>query len=69
MTTQKTGEPGRSDPAVAVFIAMAVVVLLAARWLARLDWLGLAGIAATVAVVLSGWWAVRPAGPGGPGRR
>ena len=55
-----TSEPGRSDPAVAIFLAVAAAVLLAVRWLARLDWLGLAAIAAAVAAALFVWWAVRP---------
>ena len=60
MTDRRTGEPGRSDPAVAVFLAVAAAVLLVVHWLGRLDWLGLAGIAATVVAVLFAWWAVWP---------
>ena len=61
MTKRTTAsEPGKSDPAVVVFIAAAIAVLLVARWLARLDWPGLAGVAAAVAALLFGWWAVRP---------
>ena len=60
MTGRPGSEPGKSGTAVAVFIAAAIAVLLAVRWLARLDGLQLAGIAAAVAMVLFGWWAVRP---------
>jgi hypothetical protein len=60
MTERPGSEPGKSGTAVAVFLAVAVAVLLAVRWLARLDGLQLAGIAAAVAMVLFGWWAVRP---------
>ena len=62
MTDRTTGtsEPGRSDPAVAIFLAVAAAVLLVVHWLARLDWLGLAAIAAAVVAVLFVWWAVRP---------
>src|SRR5215472_19377274 len=60
ITTSEPGEPSKSDPAVAVFIAVAIAVLLAGRWLARLEWPVLAGVAATVAGVLFGWWAVWP---------
>ena len=59
ITTGQPGEP-QSGLAVAVFVAVAALVLLAVRWLARLDWLGLAGVAATVAALLFGWWAMRP---------
>jgi type IV secretion system protein VirD4 len=55
-----TSEPGKSGPAVAVFIAVAAAVLLVVHWLARLGWLGLAGVAAAVAGVLLAWWAVWP---------
>lgn len=61
MTTDRQVEETRkSDPAVAVVIAAAVAVLVAVRWLSRLDWPVLAGIAAAVAAVLFAWWAVRP---------
>ena len=60
MTDRTTSEPSRSNPAVAIFVAVAAAVLLVVHWLARLDWLGLAGIAAAVAAVLFAWWAVRP---------
>jgi hypothetical protein len=61
MTTKRQVEETRkSDPAVAVLIAAAVAVLVAVRWLSRLDWPVLAGIAAAVAAVLFVWWAVRP---------
>ena len=61
LTTERPGsEPGKSGTAVAVFIAAAIAVLLAVRWLARLDGLQLAGVAAAAAMVLFGWWAVRP---------
>ena len=61
LTTERPGsEPGKSGTAVAVFIAAAIAVLLAVRWLARLDGLQLAGVAAAVAAVLFAWWAVRP---------
>ena len=61
LTTGRPGsDPGKSGTAVAVFIAAAIAVLLAVRWLARLDGLQLAGVAAAAAMVLFGWWAVRP---------
>ena len=61
LTTGRPGsEPGKSGTAVAMLIAAAIAVLLAVRWLARLDGLQLAGVAAAVAMVLFGWWAVRP---------
>ena len=60
MTTGTTGEPKKSDPAVAIFLAAAAAVLLIVHWLARLNWPGLAGIAVTAAAMLFGWWAVRP---------
>jgi hypothetical protein len=61
LTTGRPGsEPGTSGTAVAVFLAAAIAVLLAVRWLARLYGLQLAGVAAAAAMVLSGWWAVRP---------
>ena len=61
MTERPGSDSGKSGTAVAMFIAAAIAVLLAARWLARLDGLQLAGIAAAaVAMVLFGWWAVRP---------
>src|SRR5215471_3940499 len=65
MTDRTTGrttasEHSKSGPAVAVFIAVAAAVLLVVHWLARPDWPGLAGVAAAVAALLSGWWAVRP---------
>jgi hypothetical protein len=58
MTDRRVEEPGRSGPGAAV-IAAAVAALVAVRWLARLDWPVLAGIAAAAAL-LSGAWAVRP---------
>jgi hypothetical protein len=60
MTTGTTGEPKKSDPAVAIFLAAAAAVLLIVHWLARLNWPGLAGIAATAAAMLFAWWTVRP---------
>ena len=61
LTIRRPGsDSGKSGTAVAMFIAAAIAVLLAVRWLARLDGLQLAGIAAAVAMVLFGWWAVRP---------
>src|SRR5215831_11294862 len=59
-TTKTANEPGKSGPGVALFIAVTAAVLLVVRWLARLDWPVLAGVAAAVAAVLFGWWAVRP---------
>jgi type IV secretion system protein VirD4 len=64
--TSGSGEPSKSDPVVGVFIAVAIVVLLIVHWLASLEWLGLAGIAAAVAALLFGWWAVRPQRRGAP---
>ena len=53
MTTERqVEETGKSGPEVAVVIAAAVAVLVAVRWLARLDWPVLAGIAAGVVAVL-----------------
>jgi type IV secretion system protein VirD4 len=59
MTKERIEEPGPSGAGAAVAVA-AVAVFAAVRWLARLDWLGLAVIAAVVAAVLSGAWAVWP---------
>ena len=59
-TGRPGGDPGKSGTAAALLIAVAVAVLLAVRWLARLDGLQLAGVAAAAAMVLFGWWAVRP---------
>src|SRR5215831_11879341 len=59
-TTKTANEPGKSGPGVALFIAVTAAVLLVVRWLARLDWPVLAGVAVAVAAVLFGWWAVRP---------
>ena len=55
------GAGSDSGTAVAMFIAAAIAVLLAARWLAGLDPLQLAGIAAVVVVVLLfACWALWP---------
>src|SRR5260370_16090888 len=60
MTGRRIEEPGKSDTAVAVCVAVAVAGLVVVRWLARLDWPVLAVIAAAVAAARFGWWAVRP---------
>jgi type IV secretion system protein VirD4 len=60
MTKQRIEEPGTSGAGMAVLIAAVIAVFAAVRWPARLDWLGLAVIAAVVAAVLSGAWAVWP---------
>ena len=60
MSDRQNKEPSRSDPAVAVFIAVAAAVLLAVHWLARMNPVELAGIAAAVAVMPLAWWSVRP---------
>jgi type IV secretion system protein VirD4 len=51
---------GKSGSAAAMFIAVAVAVLVAVRWLARLDGLQLAAVAAAGVAVPLAWWAVRP---------
>jgi type IV secretion system protein VirD4 len=60
MTNRTTKEPGKPGTVTAVFIAVAAAVLLIVHWLASLNWLELAGIAATAAAALFAWWAVWP---------
>ena len=60
MRDRQNRESPRSDLAVALFIGAAMAVLLAVHWLARMNPLQLAGIAAAVTAALFGWWAVRP---------
>jgi type IV secretion system protein VirD4 len=61
MTTRRTKEPDYSGGAVAAMVAAAGVgLVVAVRWLARLDWLDLAAIAAAAVVILLGAWAVWP---------
>ena len=54
---RRTGQPGRTGGGADRGRGRGAVVV---RWLARLDWLGLALVAAAVAGVLFAGWAVRP---------
>lgn len=60
MTDRKTEETGPVDSALVWLIAVGGAALLVVRWLASLDWLGLAGVVAGLAALLFGWWAVWP---------